>query len=68
MKINWELEQTKDFLESKGYKFQHTLGSINYTCYIFKNRIGKRIEVWDDKSGAVLVVDVRNRSINLNEL
>lgn len=69
MKINWELEQTKRFLENKGYKLQHTLGSINYTCYVYKKEDnGKRVEIWDDKSGDMYVVDVNNRSINLSQL
>lgn len=69
MKINWELEETKSFLESKGYRLQGTLGSINFTCYIYKgDNNGKRIEIWDDKSGDLYVVDVNNKSVNLKEL
>lgn len=69
MKINWQLEETKNFLEKKGYKLQNTLGSINYTCYIYKGDTnGKRIEIWDDKSGELHVVDVNNKSVNLNLL
>lgn len=69
MKINWELQQTKNFLESKGYQLQSTLGSINYTCYIYKGvNNGKRIEIWDDKSGDLHIVDVNNKSVNLNNL
>ena len=68
-KINWLLEDTKNFLEKKGYKLQHTLGSINFTCYVFKGVTnGIRIEVWDDKSGELHVVDVNNHSVNLNQL
>jgi hypothetical protein len=68
-KINWALEQAKDFLKSKGYELQHTIGSINYTCYVFKGtNNGKRIEIWDDKSGEMYVVDVNNRSVDLEKL
>lgn len=69
MKINWALEDTKRFLQSKGYSFQHTIGSINYTCYVYKGAFnGKRIEVWDDKSGDLIIVDVDNKSVDLSKL
>lgn len=68
-KINWGLEDTKNFLKTKGYKLQSTLGSINYTCYVYKGvRNGKRVEIWDDQSGDLTIVDVNNKSINLEEL
>lgn len=69
MKINWAVEDAKRHLESKGYEFQYTLGSINYTCYVYKSkRNGRRIDIWDDKSGELIVVDVNNRSVNLQEI
>jgi len=66
-KINWELEDTKRYIESKGFVLKHTLGSINYTCYVYL-KYNKRIEIWDDKSGEVLVVNVMGRPINIEEL
>lgn len=66
-KINWEFEMVKSFLVSKGYEYQYPIGSINYTCHIFQNNI-KRIEVWDDRSGDLIIVDVNNKSVKLEEL
>jgi hypothetical protein len=66
-KINWELEDTKRYLEEKGYKFKHELGSINYTCYVYI-RANKRLEIWDDKSGELTVVNVMGRPVNIEEL
>jgi hypothetical protein len=69
MKINWELEHLKNFLESKNYVFAHALGSINYTCYVYYGKKnGKRVEIWDDKSGELNLVDSRNKSLKLEEL
>lgn len=67
MKINWELERTKNYLKQKGYSLKHSLGSINYTCYVYEKN-EKRVEVWDDKSGELLLVDIRNRSLKLEDL
>jgi len=66
-KINWDLERAKNYMQSKGFSLKHTLGSINYTCYVYE-RGEKRIEIWDDKSGELSVVNVMNRPIKLEDI
>lgn len=68
-KINWERERLKSFLEEKGYKFKHQIGSITFKSYIYENKSnGKRLEVWDDNSGELTVVDVNSKLVDLEKL
>ena len=68
-KINWELENARAFVESKGYKYLYPVGSMTYTAYIYQSKMnGKRIEIWDDKSGELLIADAKGNPLKLEEL
>lgn len=68
-KINWPLENARAFIESKGYKYLHSVGSLSYTAYVYQSKKnGRRIEIWDDQSGELFVADMSGKPVNIEEL
>lgn len=68
-KVNWEYEDLKNLLKEKGFDFKHDIGSITFTSHVFVHRVtGKRIEVYDDKSGGLEVVNANNKPVDLSKL
>lgn len=68
-KINWELENLRAYIESKGYKYLHNVGSLTYTAYVYQSKMnGKRIEIWDDQSGELLIADMAGKPLKLEDL